>query len=103
MPDGGFRSGDMGYLAPDGCLYITGRIKEQYKLETGKYVVPSPIEEELKLSPYIANVMVYGANKPFNVALIVPDAEAVSRWVGETWVRASGVTDSDTVCEPHAR
>ena len=99
MPDGGFRSGDMGYLAPDGYLYITGRIKEQYKLETGKYVVPSPIEEELKLSPYIANVMVYGANKPFNVALIVPDAEAVGRWVRENGVRANDVTNDERVRE----
>jgi len=52
-------------------VYITGRIKEQYKLENGKYVVPTPLEEALKLSPYIANVMVYGDNRPYNVALIV--------------------------------
>ncbi len=89
----------MGYLAPDGYLYITGRIKEQYKLETGKYVVPSPLEEELKLSPYIANVMVYGANKPFNVALIVPDAEAVGRWVRENGVGANDVTNDERVRE----
>jgi len=97
MPDGGFRSGDMGYLAPDGYLYITGRIKEQYKLETGKYVVPSPLEEELKLSPYIANVMVHGANKPFNVALIVPDAEAIGRWIQDNGVDACDVTKDERV------
>ncbi|MEB2313512.1 MAG: long-chain fatty acid--CoA ligase [Sorangiineae bacterium] len=80
LPDGGFRSGDMGYLDADGYLYITGRIKEQYKLENGKYVVPAPLEEELKLSPYIANVMIHGANKPYNVALVVLDAESVKKW-----------------------
>ena len=51
--DGGFRTGDMGYLDDDGFLYITGRIKEQYKLENGKYVVPTPLEEQLKLSPFV--------------------------------------------------
>jgi long-chain acyl-CoA synthetase len=78
--DGGFRTGDMGYLDPSGYLYITGRIKEQYKLENGKYVVPSPLEEQLKLSPYVANAMVYGDNKPFNVALVVANVESVKEW-----------------------
>jgi len=77
--DGGFRTGDMGHL-DDGYLFITGRIKEQYKLENGKYVVPGPIEDTLKLSPFVANVMVYGDNKPFNVAVIVPNFETVRAW-----------------------
>jgi long-chain acyl-CoA synthetase len=78
--DGGFRTGDMGYIDPQGFLFLTGRIKEQYKLENGKYVVPTPIEEALKLSPYVANAMVYGDNRPYNVALIVADVRAVRRW-----------------------
>jgi long-chain acyl-CoA synthetase len=80
MPDGSFRTGDMGFLDADGFLYITGRIKEQYKLETGKYVVPSPLEEQLKLSPFVSNVLLYGANKPHNVALVVLDAATVDEW-----------------------
>jgi len=83
MPDGGLRTGDMGFVDEDGFLHITGRIKEQYKLENGKYVVPSPLEEELKLSPFIANVMLFGLNRPFNVALVVLDEAAVSRWARE--------------------
>jgi long-chain acyl-CoA synthetase len=79
-PDGGFRSGDMGYLDEDGYLYITGRIKEQYKLANGKYVVPTPLEERLKVSPFIANVMVYGDNQSHNVALIVPDLLVLREW-----------------------
>jgi long-chain acyl-CoA synthetase len=84
-PEGerGFRTGDMGYLDADGFLYVTGRIKEQYKLENGKYVVPTPLEAELKLSPYVANVMVYGDNRPFNVALIVPNIDAVKVWAAK--------------------
>jgi long-chain acyl-CoA synthetase len=88
--DGGFRTGDMGRIDEDGFLYITGRIKEQYKLENGKYVVPTPLEEQLKLSPYIANVMVYGDNRPFNIALVVPNFDAVKKWGAE-----SGVSESD--------
>jgi long-chain acyl-CoA synthetase len=75
--DGGLRTGDMGSLDQDGYLFITGRIKEQYKLENGKYVVPSPLEEDLKLSPFVANAMLYGADRPYNVALVVPDREAL--------------------------
>jgi long-chain acyl-CoA synthetase len=78
--EGAFRTGDMGHLDSDGYLFITGRIKEQYKLENGKYVVPSPLEESLKLSPFVANVMVYGENKPFNVALVVPNLDALKEW-----------------------
>ena len=82
-PDGGLRTGDLGYLDDEGFLFITGRIKEQYKLENGKYVMPAPIEEHFKLSPYIANIMLYGANRPYNVALVVPDEAAVRSWADE--------------------
>ncbi len=88
--DGGFRTGDMGYLDEDGFLYITGRIKEQYKLENGKYVVPAPLEELLKLSPFIVSAFVYGDNKPYNVALIVPDMDAL-----RGWAREQGIDGSD--------
>jgi long-chain acyl-CoA synthetase len=86
----GFRTGDMGYVDSEGYVYITGRIKEQYKLENGKYVVPTPLEEELKLSPYIANVMVYGDNKPFNVALIVANVDAVKSWAAQQGLSLTG-------------
>jgi long-chain acyl-CoA synthetase len=86
----GFRTGDMGYVDSEGYTYITGRIKEQYKLENGKYVVPTPLEEELKLSPYVANVMVYGDNRPFNVALIVINADAVKSWAEKQGLTLSG-------------
>ena len=81
--DGGFRTGDMGKIDEDGFLFITGRIKEQYKLENGKYVVPVPIEEAIKLSPFVTNVMVFGANKPFNVAVVVPEMEGLKAFAAE--------------------
>jgi len=76
----GFRTGDMGFMDGDQFLYITGRIKEQYKLLNGKYVVPTPLEEKLKLSPYISNVMIHGQNENFNVALVIPDFESLESW-----------------------
>ncbi len=81
--DGGFRSGDLGSRDEEGFIAIRGRIKEQYKLENGKYVVPSPIEEQLQLSGYITNIMVYGEQRAFNVAVIVPDLVALEAWAGE--------------------
>ena len=87
--DGSFRTGDMGRLDEDGYLYITGRIKEQYKLENGKYVVPAPLEDLLQLSSFISQAFVNGFNKPHNVALIVPDRAQL-----EEWAKARGIGGS---------
>jgi long-chain acyl-CoA synthetase len=92
--DGGFRTGDMGFIDPQGFLFITGRIKEQYKLENGKYVVPTPLEEALKLSPFILNVMVHGDNKPFNVALVVANVDAVKKWGQEHGISLPSGTEA---------
>lgn len=78
--EGGLRTGDLGHLDTDGYLYITGRVKEQYKLENGKYVAPAPLEESLKLSAYIDQVMLYGFNRQHNVALIVAAMPAVEQY-----------------------
>ena len=86
--DKGFRTGDLGYLDEEGYLFITGRIKEQYKLENGKYVSPAPLEEQLKLSPFIANSMIYGDNRLYNVALVVPDMENLKAWAKEQGIDA---------------
>ncbi|MHB8139213.1 MAG: AMP-dependent synthetase/ligase [Smithellaceae bacterium] len=79
-PDGGFRTGDRGRLDKDGFLYITGRLKEQFKLENGKYVFPVAIEEDIKLNHYIENAMIYGEGREFNIALIIPDFIALDKW-----------------------
>jgi long-chain acyl-CoA synthetase len=81
-PDGGLRTGDLGYLDQDGYLYITGRVKELYKLNNGRYIAPSPLEEKLKGSPFISNCMLYGAGQPYNVALVVADVPALQRYFG---------------------
>lgn len=78
-----FRTGDMGRLTADGFLKITGRFKEQYKLENGKYVVPTPLEDRLKLSGFINQVFLFGDNRVHNVCLVVPDFEALAAWAKE--------------------
>jgi long-chain acyl-CoA synthetase len=79
-PDGGLRTGDLGRIDEGGFLHITGRLKELYKLENGKYVAPAPLEEQLTLSPFIDEALVHGANRPFNVALVVPARQALTEW-----------------------
>ena len=71
--DGGLRTGDRAFVDKDGFLYITGRIKEQFKLENGKFVYPSAMEEEIKLLPSVEQAMIFGLNKPYTVCVIVPD------------------------------
>jgi long-chain acyl-CoA synthetase len=81
--DGGFRTGDLGYLDKDGFLFITGRIKEQYKLENGKYVFPVSLEEEIQMSPWVENVLIYGEGRRHNVCVIVPNFLKLSAWAKE--------------------
>ena len=84
-PDGKsrmFHTGDLGKLGSDGFLSVTGRLKEQYKLENGKYVCPTPIEEAIGMSRFISQVVVTGANRPYNVALVVPDWVSIRSELG---------------------
>jgi long-chain acyl-CoA synthetase len=89
--DGGLRTGDLGYIDKDGFLYVTGRIKEQYKLDNGRYVVPTPLEVELRSSKYVRSVMVYGDGRPYNIALVVPDLDPLRVWAAENQVRAADI------------
>jgi long-chain acyl-CoA synthetase len=73
----GIRTGDRGWLDEDGYLHITGRFKDEYKLENGKYVHPESIENDIKLLRYVANVIIYGEGRLYNVALVVPDFETL--------------------------
>lgn len=94
-----FHTGDLGKLDEDGFLWILGRVKEQYKLENGKYVVPAPIEEQLSLSPYILQCMIEGTNKPYNVAVIVVDKESLAEWCKEKGVPTSEMLTHSAVKE----
>jgi long-chain acyl-CoA synthetase len=99
--DRGFRTGDMGRKDADGFVYITGRVKEQYKLENGKYVVPAPLEEKLKLSPYITQIMIDGTNRPYNIAVLVPDMDNLKDWATQQAVSFS--SPDDLLTKPQVR
>ena len=81
--DGGLRTGDSAYIDKDGFLYITGRIKEQFKLENGKFVYPAAIEEAIKLIPYVEFAMVYGLNMPYTICLVYPDFIVMGKYAKE--------------------
>ncbi len=76
----GIRTGDKGRIDDEGYLFITGRIKSEYKLLNGKYVHPASIEEYIKLIPWILNSLVYGDGKDYNVALIILDMEKAKKF-----------------------
>lgn len=71
--DGWFCTGDIGYIDKDGWLFITDRKKSMFKLSTGKYVAPQPIENSLANSGFIDQALVIGNQQKFCAALIVPD------------------------------
>ena len=80
---GWFHTGDLGSFDRDGFLKITGRKKEIMVLSTGKNIAPRAIEEALERSPYIAQVIAVGDERPSVGALIVPNFEAVVAWAKE--------------------
>jgi len=82
-PDGGFRTGDRGRLDKDGYLFITGRIKEQYKLENGKFCFPGALEETICLIPFVQQAVIYGINRPYNICIIVPDFDVLQHYAKE--------------------
>ena len=83
LKDGWFYTGDVGYLAKDGQLFITDRKKDLFKLSNGKYVAPQLIESLLKQSEFVSQVVVVGAGRKQPVALIVPDWESLKAALAE--------------------
>ena len=77
--EGYFHTGDIGTLVEGKYLKITDRKKEIFKLSGGKYIAPQMIENKLKESFYIEQVMVIGENEKFASALIVPNFKYIEQ------------------------
>ncbi|HXD31265.1 MAG TPA: long-chain fatty acid--CoA ligase [Pyrinomonadaceae bacterium] len=78
--DGWFRTGDIGTLDSDGFLKITDRKKELFKTSGGKYIAPQPIEQMIKGSRFVNQVVLIGNERKFPAALIVPDWENIESY-----------------------
>ena len=76
-----FHTGDKGEIDSDGFLKITGRKKEMFKTSGGKYIIPTLIENDLKESNFIEQVMVIGENQKMPAALIQLDFEFIKEWI----------------------
>ncbi len=90
--DGYFHTGDIGILDEDGVLKITDRKKEMFKTSGGKYVAPQLIENAMKQSPFIEQIMVVGEGQKLVAAIIQPAFPFIKEWakrheinVGETF------------------
>jgi long-chain acyl-CoA synthetase len=75
--DGWFHTGDLGEFAEDGFLKITGLKKSLFKLSTGKYVTPVPLESKLEQSSLVAKAIAVGAERKFCAMLIFPNLDAL--------------------------
>jgi long-chain acyl-CoA synthetase len=78
--DGWFHTGDIGTFVNGNYLKITDRKKEIFKISSGKYIAPQVLENKLKESMYIDQVMVIGENQKFASALIAPDFQFLHDW-----------------------
>lgn len=75
-----FKTGDIGEIVKGGFLRITDRKKEVFKTSGGKYVAPQVVENKLKESPFIENIMVVGEHQKFTSAIIHPNFEYLRFW-----------------------
>jgi len=78
--EGWFHTGDIGEFEDGKFLKITDRKKEMFKTSGGKYIAPQVIEQKLKESPFIEQIMVIGENRSYPTALILPNFEYLKGW-----------------------
>lgn len=88
--EGWFGTGDIGTMVDNRFLKITDRKKELFKTSGGKYVAPLPIENKLKESPYIEQLMVVGSERKYVGALIVPSFPNLKDWCRQHNIEFTG-------------
>ena len=92
IKDGYLHTGDIGEIDADGFLKITDRKKELFKTSGGKYIAPQLIENQMKQSLFIEQIMVIGEGQKMPAALIQPAYEYI-----ESWAKENNVAIGDTM------
>lgn len=80
LSEGWLKTGDAGYLDPDGDLVVLGRVSEVVRTAAGERFIPNFIENRIKFSPHVRNVAVIGAGRDMLTAIVCIDYEAVGHW-----------------------
>jgi long-chain acyl-CoA synthetase len=99
--DGWLLTGDIGVFEEGKFLKITDRKKELFKTSGGKYVAPQPIENKMKESPFVEQIMIIGAEEKFVGALIVPSLPNIKEWMRSQEIPFT--TNEDAVNNPKVR
>ena len=86
LENGWFKTGDIGNIDADGYLSVTDRKKDLIKTSGGKFIAPQPIENALKLNPYISVPAILGDRRKFPAVMISPNFARL-----EEWARQNGI------------
>ena len=94
VKDGWLYTGDMGYMAADGFLYVLGRFKSLLISSDGEKYSPEGMEEAMvDKSPYIDQIMIYNNQNPYTIAVIVPNGDALKEAVATAENKAQAAAD----------
>lgn len=96
LTDGYFHTGDIGELDSEGFLKITDRKKEMFKTSGGKYVAPQIIENTMKQSRFIEQIMVIGDGEKMPAAFIQPDFQFLKQWAARKRINI-GTTNQEII------
>ncbi|WGK64606.1 AMP-dependent synthetase/ligase [Croceiramulus getboli] len=97
--NGYFHTGDIGEIDPDGFLRITDRKKEMFKTSGGKYVAPQLIENMMKQSRFIEQIMVVGDGEKMPAAIIQPNFEFAREWAEKKGLKL-GASNEELIANP---
>ena len=89
-----FHTGDIGEIDANGFLKITDRKKEMFKTSGGKYIAPQVIENQMKQSLFIEQIMVMGENRKMPTALIQPNIEFVTQWLEAKGIHVNSLEEA---------
>ena len=97
LKNGYFHTGDKGEIDKEGFLKITGRKKEIFKTSGGKYISPPLLENEMKQSLFIEQIMVVGEGQKMPAAIIQPNFEFLKEWAKRHNIPCKG-SNKDIIC-----